>query len=94
MLSSAAGKPAAMADARSTPGRSTSLFSRKIWLPKLIYLALPWFYLGAGITAFLATLYINEWFWILPHYVLFSVACGHLGIVVLRRRRRRETDQA
>ena len=94
MLSSAAGKPASVSEARGVPQRSTSLISRKIWLPKLIYLALPWFYIGSAITAFLATLYINQWFWILPHYVLFSVACGHLGIVVFRRRRRGNADQA
>jgi Flp pilus assembly protein TadB len=67
---------------------------RKIWLPKLVYSALPSFYVGSGIAAFLATLYINEWFWILPHYLLFSVACVHLGLLVYRRRRQRSDDQA
>ena len=89
MLSSAAGKPASLAEAR---GQNTSLISRKIWLPKVIYHALPWFYVCAGIAAFLATLYINEWFWVLPHYVLFSIACVHLGVVVHRRRRRYADD--
>ena len=70
---------------------ATSLLTRKMWLPKTIYDALPWFYLFAGIAAFMATLYINAWFWILPHYVLFSAGCLHLGIIVLRRRRRAES---
>jgi hypothetical protein len=48
--------------------------------------ALPYFYLTAGFAAFFATLYINEWFWILPHYLLFSAACLHLGFAVRRRR--------
>lgn len=65
-----------------------SLVSRKIWLPKAIYDSLPYFYLIAGVAAFLATLYISNWMWILPHYLLFSAACVHLGVLVLRRRRR------
>ena len=66
-----------------------ALVSRKIWLPKAIYDALPYFYLVAGSAAFFATLYISNWLWILPHYLLFSAACLHLGVLVLRRRRRR-----
>ena len=47
----------------------------------------------SGFLAFFATLYISEWFWVLPHYLLFSVACLHLGAVVYRRRRRpRQAD--
>ncbi len=65
-----------------------SLFSRKVWLPKAVYVAVPYFYLVAGIAAFLATLYISNWLWVLPHYLLFSAACIHLGVLVLRRRRR------
>ena len=64
------------------------LATRKIWLPKAIYESLPYFYFGAGVTAFLATVYINEWFWVLPHYVLFSVGCLHLGFAISRRRER------
>jgi hypothetical protein len=94
MLSSAAGKPASIAEAHATRQQNTSLVLRKIWLPKLVYALLPSFYVGSGIAAFLATLYINEWFWILPHYVLFSVACVHLGLLVYRRRRQRSNDQA
>lgn len=64
-----------------------NLASRKIWLPKLLYDCLPWFYLISGIAAFFATLYISDWFWILPHYLLFSAACLHLAFNVYRRRR-------
>lgn len=67
----------------------SSLLWRKIWLPKLIYSALPFFYVFAGLGALLATIYISDWFWILPHYLLFSIACLHLGIFIFRRRRRR-----
>ncbi|MDX1480218.1 MAG: hypothetical protein R3315_01000 [Woeseiaceae bacterium] len=64
-----------------------SILSRKIWLPRLVYACLPWFYVGSGVAAFLGTLYINEWFWVLPHYLLFSAACIHFGIFVAAKRR-------
>ena len=94
MLDSATGKSASFADSRDVTQRGTGLIARKIWLPKLIYNALPWFYIGSGLAAFLATLYINEWFWILPHYVLFSVGCVHLGLLVYRRRRQHASGEA
>ncbi len=64
---------------------------RKIWLPKLVYDCLPYFYLLSGIAALFATLYINQWFWVVPHYLLFSAACLHFGIAVFRRRRKNES---
>jgi hypothetical protein len=66
--------------------KAEGLLQKKIWLPKFLYDGLPYFYLTAGFAAFFATLYINEWFWILPHYLLFSAACLHLGFAVRRRR--------
>lgn len=89
MLSTAAGKPAALSETAPRVRTTRNLAVQKIWLPKLLYSLLPCFYLASGITAFLATLYISEWFWVLPHYLLFSAACIHMGIVVYRRRRRR-----
>lgn len=87
MLSDAARQPAD--DRAAEAGRqSLSLLWRRIWLPKALYIALPFFYIGAGISALLATIYISEWFWVLPHYLLFSVACLHLGVIIFRRRRR------
>ncbi len=68
--------------------KSGSLLTRKIWLPRLVYDCLPYFYLIAGFAAFFATLYISEWFWVLPHYLLFSGACVHLALAVYGRRRR------
>ena len=91
MHDSAAGKAASPEEVRY--GRA-GLISQKIWLPKLIYNALPWFYICSGLAAFLATLYINDWFWVLPHYVLFSLVCIHLGLLVYRRRRRHSGEQA
>lgn len=68
------------------------LATRKIWLPKFLYDSLPWFYLLAGVGAFLATIYVSTWLWVVPHYVLFSLACLHFGLVVMRKRRRARED--
>ena len=87
MLSKTAPEQAKLYAAQKAPRRSDSLLTRKIWLPRLVYDCLPYFYLTAGFAAFFATLYISEWFWVLPHYLLFSAACVHLFLVVYRRRR-------
>jgi hypothetical protein len=72
-----------------------NLAARKIWLPKLLYGCLPYFYLSAGVSAFFATLYISAWFWVLPHYMLFSAACLHLAFHIFRRRRKHKSvDQS
>ena len=87
MLSSAARKPLVLSETQQMTRNTGKLASRKIWLPKLLYDSLPYFYLTAGFAAFFATMYISEWFWVLPHYLLFSAACFHIGFVVFRRRR-------
>lgn len=92
MISTAAGKPLALSETPQLASKTTSFAARKLWLPKLLYDALPYFYLASGIAAFFATLYISEWFWVLPHYCLFSIACVHLGIMVYRRRHSRRSD--
>ena len=71
----------------SPRSETTNPVLRKIWLPKFLYDCLPYFYLVSGIAALLTTLYISNWYWILPHYLLFSVACVHFGILLFRRRR-------
>ena len=89
MVSRAAPKPATLTDTQEVTRNTGSVVSRKVWLPKFCYDALPYFYLTAGFAAFFATLYISDWFWVLPHYLLFSIACLHLGFAILRRRHRR-----
>ena len=93
MLSTAAGKATDYNESGEFRSQQTSIVTRKIWLPKFFYDALPAFYLLSGISAFFATLYINEWFWVVPHYLLFSIACVHIGIFVYRRRRRNSVEQ-
>ena len=88
MLTTTAGKPVKLSDTQRVTRKTGNTVSRKIWLPKLLYNALPYFYLIAGFMAFFATLYISEWFWVLPHYLLFSAVCIHLGVLVFRRRHR------
>ena len=88
MFSDTAGKAQELTDTRTVSRNAGRLMTRRIWLPKVLYNILPFFYLFAGITALLATLYISDWFWVLPHYMLFSVACLHMGILIYRRRHR------
>ena len=82
-------KTADLSETQEQTRATGNLVARKIWLPKLLYDALPYFYLTSGFAAFFATLYISDWFWVLPHYLLFSIACVHLGVMVYRRRHRR-----
>jgi Flp pilus assembly protein TadB len=91
MFSNTASESAHLSETQEMARDTGDLMSRKIWLPKLLYNSLPYFYLFAGIAALLATLYISNWYWILPHYLLFVAACLHMGLLVYRRRHRRQT---
>ena len=89
MLTNSARKPTLLSDTQEMTRDAGQLMSRVIWLPRVLYIALPYFYIAAGIAALLATLYISDWFWILPHYLLFAAACLHMGVLVHRKRHRR-----
>lgn len=89
MLGTAAGKPIQLTETQQLARKAGRMVSKKIWLPKILYDALPYFYLTSGFAAFFATLYISDWFWILPHYLLFSAACIHIGSIVHQRRKNR-----
>jgi hypothetical protein len=88
-LSNASKPAAALSETQQITHETGSLLSRKIWLPKLLYAMLPYFYMFSGVAALLATLYIGNWYWILPHYLFFSAACLHMGVMIYRRRIRR-----
>jgi hypothetical protein len=92
MLSRSAPEQMELSATQKTSKNVGNLVTRKIWLPKLLYDFLPCFYLISGIAAFFATVYINEWFWIVPHYLLFSAACLHLAFYVFRRRRKHRSS--
>lgn len=79
---------AALFSTRRLVAKAGQLAGRKVWLPKLVYDALPYFYLTAGFAAFFATLYVSEWFWVVPHYLIFSCACLHLAFKVSKMRQR------
>ena len=95
MLGTTVGKSLDPMDTQAVDLTTGKVITRKIWLPKFLYDALPFFYLGSGVLAFLATLYVSAWFWVVPHYLLFSAACLHLGLVIFRRRLSgRESDSS
>ena len=81
-----------LSDTQQVTRETGSLLAQKIWLPKLLYAALPCFYLVSGALALVATMYIGHWTWVLPHYLIFSVACLHMGFLIYRRRQRAQAD--
>lgn len=83
----AANRGGVLSDTQQITNNTGSLLSRKVWLPKILYAALPGFYLLTGFSALAATIYIGHWIWVLPHYALFSIACLHMGVLIYRRRR-------
>lgn len=91
-MENAQSRPTVLTDTQQLVNETGNTLARKIWLPKVIYDLLPVFYIVSGIAALLATLYISEWFWVLPHYLLFSAACLHLGGMIFRRRHRGQPD--
>lgn len=91
IFSNTAAKANHLSETQQMTNDAGRLMSRKIWLPKVIYNALPVFYLFSGAAALFATVYISDWFWVLPHYLLFAGACLHMGLLVYRRRSRRRT---
>lgn len=84
---SAAEKSPVLSETQEVTRQTSDVLGRKIWLPKLLYSALPYFYLVSGLGALIATLYIGNWTWILPHYLLFAAACLHMGVLIYRRRK-------
>jgi hypothetical protein len=94
MNSTVAGKPITLSETQQLTRKTGNLASKKLWLPKFLYDLLPYFYLTSGFAALFATLYISEWFWVLPHYLLFSAACIQMAVAVFKRRRAPKSDTA
>jgi len=92
MFSGTAKKPAVLSETQQVTHKTGTILSQKIWIPKLLYAALPYFYLVSGIGALVATLYVGSWIWLLPHYLLFSAICMHMGLLIFRRRNRSNDD--
>jgi hypothetical protein len=66
---------------------------RRIWLPRGIYAALPWFYLCVGLCALGAALFLSHWAWIIPYLLLVGCISLHAASAVFnfRGRARRRT---
>jgi hypothetical protein len=92
MNSTVAGKPITLSETQQLTRKTGNLASKKLWLPKFLYDLLPYFYLTSGFAALFATLYIGEWFWVLPHYLLFSAACIQMALAVFKRRHTPKSD--
>ena len=51
----------------------------------LLHDSLPYFYLTAGFAAFFATMYISDWFWVLPYSLLALGGILHIIYIMIRR---------
>jgi ABC-type microcin C transport system permease subunit YejE len=79
--------------------RFRDLLLQKLWLPRIVYEAMPFIYIVLGIFALISAMYTPDWTWILPYAILLGLMCLHAGlaIVTLRynhRRRRRSRPEA
>jgi len=92
MFSNATERPPVLSESQQITQEAGTLLSRKVWLPKRLYAVVPYFYLVSGIGALFATMYIGHWSWVLPHYLLFSAACLHMGVLIHRRRKGSTND--
>lgn len=62
------------------------LLFQRIWLPDVVYAALPWLYLLLGVCAIIAALYLEHWTWVIPYLLLIGIACVHAAGAVLALR--------
>ena len=81
---------------RSPVARLRRLLARRIWLPRMLYEALPYIYIFSGLVALVSALYLPGRTWIVPWGIILGLASIHLGlrIAALRHRlRRRSADR-
>lgn len=62
--------------------------TRRVWLPRYLYAAIPWVYGSLGGVALVSGLFLPDPAWIVPYLLLLSTAGIHAGIwaLILRRR--------
>lgn len=75
------------------PASMSPAAKQRIWLPSVVYECLPYFYILTGFSALFATLYINAWYWMVPHWLLFTALCFHAGAHILVKRYRYRQSQ-
>ena len=62
------------------------ILNRKIWLPRTIYTALPFVYIGLGLYAMTSALFMTHWSWIVPYFMIIGVVCLHAGLLIATMR--------
>ena len=84
-----------MSESRNTTETLTRLSGdrEKVWLPEIVYEALPYLYLLVGLGALFTSLYITEWYWIVPHCLLITAVGIHAGVSILLKRLRARAGQ-
>ena len=70
--------------------------TRKIWLPRIIYTLIPFFYLFTGGIALLSALYLPGWGWFIPYGLLAAGISLHVTALIglARYRGHRNSYQA
>lgn len=68
--------------------RAHRLLFRRIWLPSLLYQALPLLYLLTGMACLAGGLYLPDQAWLLPYLGLLGLGCIHAGYLAASARRR------
>ncbi|MFW2403143.1 MAG: hypothetical protein ACN4GT_00165 [Gammaproteobacteria bacterium] len=77
--------------ARNHRRRLRQLLFARLWLPRIVYEALPYLYIVLGVTALGSAMFTPDWTWIFPWAMLIGLICLHAGLalVTLRYRIRR-----
>jgi len=57
-----------------------------MWLPKVLYEAIPFYYLGVGAAALGAAFYLESWYWA-EISAGFGLVALVMGLVILLRRK-------
>lgn len=68
--------------------RLRRLLLKRVWLPRIIYEALPFIYVCFGLVALAAALWTPGWTWIVPWAIVFGLAALHLGLGIAGLRHR------
>lgn len=73
---------------RDTGWRLRALLFRRLWLPKIVYDALPYLYIVLGLVALGSAMFTPGWTWILPWAILIGLICLHAGLALATLRYR------
>jgi hypothetical protein len=81
---------------RNSTARLREILTRRVWLPAIVYEALPYLYILCGVVALVSAIFARDWTWILPWAILVGLICLHAGLALaaLRYRLRRRPPVA